>query len=171
MSAPTADVDLGLAEFCREQHRRVVGLLSLYVGDGPLAEELTQDVFVKVIAHWTEVASMERPDAWVRRVAINVANSWFRRRNAGRRAHELHESRADVRTTVACGPDVADAVAVRTVIASLPSRQRTAVILRYYADLSVADVAAEMHCSEGTVKTLTSVAITKLRRAGLDVTE
>jgi RNA polymerase sigma factor (sigma-70 family) len=167
----SAAIEIGLAEFCHAQHRRVVGLLSLYVGDAALAEELAQDVFVKVIANWHAVAPMERPEAWVRRVAINAANSWFRRRAAGRRAHERHDNRADVRAVAHADPDVSDAVAVRTAIAALPPRQKTAVILRYFADLSVADVAAEMGCTEGTVKTLTSVAIDHLRRAGLDVTE
>jgi RNA polymerase sigma-70 factor, ECF subfamily len=49
-------------------------------------------------------------------------------------------------------------------VAALPRRQRTALVLRYYADLSVRDVAAAMECPEGTVKTLTHKAVVSLRQ-------
>jgi RNA polymerase sigma factor (sigma-70 family) len=60
------------------------------------------------------------------------------------------------------GADVADAVAVRAAVATLPRRERAAIVLRYFADLSVNDTAAVMRCRPGTVKSLTSHAITKL---------
>lgn len=67
------------AAFCAAQHRRLVGLLSLQVGDRHVAEELAQDVLLKVCEHWSE---LNDPVAWMHRVAINHANSWFRRRAA-----------------------------------------------------------------------------------------
>jgi RNA polymerase sigma factor (sigma-70 family) len=63
--------------------------------------------------------------------------------------------------------DAADAIAVRDALDALPERQRGALVLRYFSDLPVAEVAAIMGCPEGTVKTLTARAIASLRKAGL----
>ena len=65
-------------------------------------------------------------------------------------------------------PDTATVIAVRNAVARLPRRQRTALVLRYFADLSVARPPRSMHCPEGTVKTLTHEAIRALRTTGLD---
>ena len=61
-------------------------------------------------------------------------------------------------------PDAADRVAVRVAIADLPDRQRAALVLRYFADLSVAETAVALECAPGTVKSLTSKAVDGLRR-------
>jgi DNA-directed RNA polymerase specialized sigma24 family protein len=63
------------------------------------------------------------------------------------------------------GPDLAEAFAIRQAIAALPRRQRTALVLRYYADLPIGEVAALMGCAPGTVKSLTNRAISALRAA------
>jgi RNA polymerase sigma factor (sigma-70 family) len=89
------------------------------------------------------------------RVAINLTNSWLRRRMAERRARARLGARA---AGAHLDPDPADAVAIRRAVAALPRRQRTALVLRYYADLPVAEVAALMGCAPGTVKSLTSKA-------------
>jgi RNA polymerase sigma factor (sigma-70 family) len=60
-------------------------------------------------------------------------------------------------------PDHAQAVAVRQAVAALPPRRRAALVLRYYLDLSVADTAEVMGCSQGAVKALSAQAVTKLR--------
>jgi DNA-directed RNA polymerase specialized sigma24 family protein len=100
---------------------------------------------------------------------INLANSWLRRRTAERRAHARLAGRA---TGAHIDPDPADAVAIRQAVAALPHRQRTALVLRYYADLPVAEVAALMGCAPGTVKSLTSKALTAVRRVeGVQVAE
>lgn len=64
--------------------------------------------------------------------------------------------------------DAADVVAIRTAVAALPRRQRTALTLRYFAGLSVTETAADMRCAEGTVKSLCSQAIAGLRLEFLD---
>lgn len=149
------------AAFCAAQHRRLVGLLSLQVGDRHVAEELAQDVLLKVCEHWPK---LQDPTAWMHRVAINHANSWFRRRGAERRATARHRGQQ-----VEDGPpDRADAIAVREAVAKLPKRQRSALVYRYFAGFSVAETADAMSCAEGTVKALTHQAIAALReRAAL----
>jgi RNA polymerase sigma factor (sigma-70 family) len=95
-------------------------------------------------------------------VAINLANSYFRRRAAETRAKRRLRDRQQVDPRA--GVDPAAAIAIRTAVASLPRRQRTALVLRYYTDLTVHDVASAMGCPEGTVKSLTSKAIASLRQ-------
>ena len=149
------------AAFCAAQHRRLVGLLSLQVGDRHVAEELAQDVLLKVCEHWPK---LQDPAAWMHRVAVNHANSWFRRRGAERRATARHRGQQ----VEAPPPDRADAIAVRAAVAKLPTRQRTALVYRYFAGFSVAETADAMSCAEGTVKALTHQAIAALReRAAL----
>jgi RNA polymerase sigma factor (sigma-70 family) len=163
----TMTVDVGaLSEFCREMQPRLVGALSLYTGEADLAEELTQETLVRVCQRWPSVRAMDRPDHWATRVAFNLAKSRFRRRAAKRRAMDRlrGQPRFEHRDV-----DTPTAIAVRQAVAALPDRPRTALVLRYYADLGVEDVAGLMGCPTGTVKTLTAQAITMLRRAGLEV--
>ena len=107
---------------------------------------------------------MDVPSAWTHRVAVNLANSWFRRTVAKRRA--VRHLAGDA-ALVHVDPDSAANVAVRKAVADLPARQRAAVALRFYADLPVDDVARVMRCRPGTVWALTHQAIDALRRAGL----
>lgn len=145
-----------VAAFCAQQHGRLIGLLSLQVGDRAVAEELAQDVLLKVCEHWP---SLDNPRAWMHRVAINHANSWLRRRAAERRA----TSRRKGQQVHEAPPDPADAIAVRAAVAALPRRQRTALVHRYYAGLSVAETADAMSCASGTVRALTHQALRALR--------
>lgn len=157
----TCWVSEGAAEFCGRVRPWLVGALSLYSGRADVAEELTQETLSRVWLRWDEVSQMASPEGWAYRVGINLANSHFRRRAAERRARRRLARQqswvtADTR-------DRSEAIAVRRLVATLPARQRTALVLRYYADLSVADTAALMECAEGTVKALTSQAIASLR--------
>lgn len=154
MSEPDAE----LAAFCRREHPRLVGALSLYCGDALLAEELAQETLVRVCRQWPRVREMAAPGAWAHRVAINLANSTFRRRKAEQRANRRQADRA-----MADDPDVDEAVAVRQAVATLPARQRAAVVLRHYGGYSVAETAALLGVSEGAVKQLAHRAALALR--------
>lgn len=152
-----------LAAFCHQQHPRLVGALGYYTGDADLAEELAQDALLRACRDWDHVQTLDSPAAWVHRVAINLANSAFRRRAARRRA----DRRVDVPPDHHEDPDSAAAVSLRTAIAALPDNMKTVLVLRYFADCSVRDVADDLRVPEGTVKTLTRRAIERLRAAGL----
>lgn len=156
--------DVELTRFIRDEHPRIVRMLSLYCGDRELAADLAQEALARACRDWSKVSSLESPGAWVRRVAINLANSAARRRKVHSKAQDLltREERQPPD-----GPDVASAVAVRAALAALPPRARMAIVLRYFADLSVADSAAAMGCAEGTVKALTFEGINLLRQSGL----
>jgi RNA polymerase sigma factor (sigma-70 family) len=105
---------------------------------------------------------MAAPEAWVHRVAQNLATSWVRRRMAERRAtHRLQAQRVEAQIE-----PTDDVVALRSEIKRLPARQRTALVLRYFADLPAAQVGVVMGCSEGTVRALSHQAVTSLRQRG-----
>lgn len=151
--------------FCVALQPRLLGTMTLLVGDVDVAEDLTQEALGRAYARWPEVRRMQSPQAWTYRVALNLARSRWRRQATERRARARVESRARVAEHQ---PDHADALAVRNAVAALPSRQRTALVLRYWSDLGVDEVAALMRCSPGTVKSHTSRAIATLRAtAGL----
>jgi RNA polymerase sigma-70 factor (ECF subfamily) len=155
-----AEVDPELEAFIGRESPRLVGMLALYVGERGLAEELAQEALIRLCQHWPRVRTMERPGGWLTRVAMNLARSSWRRRAAERRA----QTRLGPPVLTTADPDVATTLAVRQAVAALPERQRRALVLRYYAQRSVAEVAADMGCAEGTVKSLTHKAIAALRR-------
>ena len=153
-----------LEQFCSSARRRLVGALSLYLGDAGVAEELANEALLRAVDRWPDVRLMMNPDGWVQTVAFNLARSRFRRLAAERRAYARVAGE-----TAAQHPDAADVLAVRAALARLPNRQRQAIICRYYLDMSAADIAAAMGCSAGTVKVHLRSALTALRDAGLGV--
>ncbi len=155
-------MDDDLDGFCRNQWPRLVGSLSLYLGRRDVAEELAQETLVRVCQRWRTVRSADSPAAWAHRVAFNLAKSHLRREATWRRVR----SRAIEPARIVSAGDVAR-VATRDALQSLPAAQRQALVLRYFADLSVRDVAALMRCPENTVKTHTRRALERLRAGGL----
>jgi RNA polymerase sigma-70 factor (ECF subfamily) len=114
----------------------------------PDAADAVQEAFVQAVVHWRRVRSYDEPLVWIRRVAINKARnrSRSRRRQAALKDRLGQRSSRDVGTHEPPDDDVIAAVA------ALPSQQRLVVSLFYYADLPIAQVAAVMGISEGTVK-------------------
>ena len=155
--------DRALVEFCRTEWPRLVGSLSLDVGSRELAEDLAQETLARVCAHWRRVRRADSPSAWAHRVAFNLAKSHGRRQATWARV----QPRALDRPLGAVDPDRASVLAVRDALATLPTPQRQALVLRYFADLSVRDTAAVMRCPENTVKTHTRRALDVLRASGL----
>ena len=151
-----------IEQFCVEVHPRLVGTLALHSGDVGLAEEVAQEALARAWERWDDVSRTDRPDAWVYRVEFNLMNSRFRRRSAERRAYERA---ATTRLEVAVDVDRAEIVCLRAAVVAQPPKQREAVLLRYFADLKIDDVADVMGCAPGTVKSLTAAAIGNLRRS------
>jgi RNA polymerase sigma factor (sigma-70 family) len=147
---------------------KLVGAVSLYCGDRWVAEEIAQEALSRLWEH-SSTREITSPDAWSYRVAFNLANSWFRRRAIERRV------RAERDVLVDGADDVSvDDIVVRAAIDRLPPRQREAIVLRYFADLSVEDTATVMRCAAGTVKAhthkaLAALADSDLRDGGADV--
>ena len=135
--------------------------LGVYTGDRDLAEELAQEALARTCRDWTRVSCLDRPEAWTHRVAVNLANSHFRRRRYEQAARRRAAARSPEAWTDP-GPPLGPTVVAA--LAALPRRQREALVLRFVLDLSVASSAAHMHCAEGTVRALTAQGVAALRR-------
>lgn len=152
-----------LEAFCRREHPRLLRSLTLYTGDALLAEEFAQDALLVACRRWGEVELMASPAGWLHRVGINLANGHFRRLRAERRA--LRKARSGAQASYEL-PDSATAVALRAALRRLPDRQRGVLVLRYFADLDVAETAVVLAISPEAVRSLTHRAITALRAHG-----
>ena len=132
--------------------------MAYLTGDAGAGEDIAQEALTRAWARWGRVSQLDSPEAWTYRVAVNLARSRHRRKQTEQRAlarvGESSSSSVD---------ETADAIAVRDAVATLPERMRAALVLRYFADLPVLEVAEILDCAEGTVKSLTSQAIDRLR--------
>lgn len=142
-------------------------LAYLLCGDRHFAEDLTQSCLMKLYRVWPRIEQPEAVDGYVRRVLLRT---WLNeRRKPWRRA----ESRTGVvPDLVAAGSDPALGVGpdhvrqlLRQALAEVPPRQRAAVVLRYWSQLSVTETAAILRCSEGTVRSQTARGLAALRVA------
>ncbi len=124
------------------EHARLFASLFVLSGDRDLAEDATDEALSRALQHWDRVREMESPGGWVYQVAVNRL-----RRVARRRALEQRLLRRLGPRTAAPGP----AGEVWDLVRSLPDRQRTAVVLRYLADLTESDIATAMGVTRGTV--------------------
>jgi RNA polymerase sigma-70 factor (sigma-E family) len=147
--------------FCRSEYPVLIGMLTLLAGDRWSAEDLAQEALARAWVRWSRVGGLERPDLWTKRVAVNLAHSSWRHRQLADRAAVTLRASPTVAATV--GPTEPDDELL-DVVGSLPARQRSAIALRFFADMTVADTARVIGCREGTVKGLTSQAIASLRR-------
>lgn len=131
------------------------------LGARPDADDLAQEACARAYARWKRVASMDSPEAWVTRVAANLAvDTWRKKANAARK---LGGTRAIVDLAAAESDASADRVDLHRALDRLPRRQREVVLLRYVADLSEAQVAAALRCAPGTVKSHAARGLEALR--------
>lgn len=135
-----------LETFVREEYPRVVAAVGFASGDRAAAEDAVQDVLTTTLERGFEVTNLR---AWVVAAALNRVRSGVRRRGAEGRAFERLLRRP---TPVGSPPPERDDV-VLEVLRSLPERQRQITALHYLLDMSVAEVAATLEVSDGTVKT------------------
>lgn len=149
------------------RHLRTAFLLT---GDRHLAEDLVQNAYAKLYLAWHRVGRIENLDGYVRRMIVNEHTSWWRRawwRNEVV-VDGIPEQRHPDDDSVA---DVAQRDALWSIVLGLPPRQRAAVVLRFYEDLSVQQTAEVLGCTEGTVKSQTSKGIAAMRQALQEVSE
>jgi len=151
----------GSAEFSAFATSRWPGLVRLafgLTGDRWAAEDLAQSALARAYVSWRRVSRADDPDAYLRRILVNTAHRRFRRRRVTEQPGELPERAVD-------GPAdlVGERAALLAALRLLPDRQRTVVVLRYWADLTDAQIAATLGCSPGTVRSQLSRALGKLR--------
>jgi RNA polymerase sigma-70 factor (sigma-E family) len=140
----------------------------LLTGNRSDAEDLLQTALAKTYLAWPRIRERHAVDAYVRRTMVNTRTSWWRRdRHVKPAGHDEH-----LAALPTAGRDpIADAdlhEALWTALARLPRRQRAAVVLRYYEELSEAETAAALGVSVGTIKSTVARGLAKLREdAGL----
>jgi RNA polymerase sigma-70 factor (sigma-E family) len=150
---------MDFGEFVSRQRPGLMRFATVLTCQTWLAEDLVSDVLGRVFERWDRICGMAEPNAYVRRMIVNEYLSWHRRR-------ARTTPRADLEPA-APQSDGADERAERDAmirrLAGLPGRQRTAVVLRYYAGLPDAEIAAQLDCREATVRSQISRALAALR--------
>jgi RNA polymerase sigma-70 factor (sigma-E family) len=130
----------------------------LLTGSRADAEDLLQTTLAKVFLSWARIEDKGAADAYARRTMTTTQISVWRRR----RVDEVVTDRVP-EVVVPAAPDLDDSLWMA--LTSLPKRQRAVIVLRYYEDLSEAEIAAVLGCSTGTVKSQAAKAMAKLRTA------
>ena len=156
-----ADADELLTALYTSHYRELVRLAAYLTGDRDSAEEVVQDAYVKVHGSWRGVRELDKGEAYLRTTVVNLCRSRLRRRQVA--ARHRPEPLPDVASAEAGALVLVQRHAVLDALHALPRRQREAVVLRYYGDLSEAQTAAAMGCSVGAVKSHTSRAMAALR--------
>lgn len=154
----TAEHDARFSSFVAARGTALMRTAYLLTGNSRDAEDLLQDVLAKTYAAWPRIRSTDAAESYVRVALPRAAASWWRRR------------RREV--VVADPPDHAssavDSFTDRSEmwdhLRALPPRQRAVLVLRYYENLSEAEIAEALRCSTGTVKSQASKALANLRR-------
>ena len=140
----------------------------LMVGDSQLAQDLVQEALTKTYIAWPRLRDPRNAEAYCRKAITTTAISWFRRKgwHNERPSEHLPE---DARGLDGPETGVAEQDALWRALRALPSRQRAALVLRFYADLTEAQTAEAMGCAVGTVKSQVAAGLAKLRdRLGED---
>jgi RNA polymerase sigma-70 factor (sigma-E family) len=154
---------LTLEEAFAAYYERVLRLSFLLTGDREIAEDLAQETFVRVVGR---IHQVDPPGAlaYLRRTTVNLAKNRIRRASLERRLRQrsVHAESVDP----SAGVD--RHIVLWDTVTRLPRRQRTALVLRYYEELTEEETARVMDCSVGTVKSNVSRALLKLRKVMRD---
>lgn len=149
----------GFREYVAARHRALLRTAYLLTGNAADAEDLLQAALAKTFIAWDRIEDRAAVDGYVRRAMVNTHISWWRRRRVEEyptddipdQAVADHAVASDLQATL------------RRAIDRLPQRMREAVVLRYYEDMTEAEVAEVLGISLGTVKSTVSRAVAKLR--------
>ena len=139
-------------------------LATLLLDDPGQAEEAVQEAFLRTFVGWRRLRHPEHAGAYLRAAVVNQCRSRGRRRVSEQRGNRTLWAGTGDEARSSDIERAGDVLAVLDAVRSLPARQREAVVLRYYADLSEADVARALGCSLGTVKSQLSKARASLAR-------
>lgn len=148
--ASTAAVEAEVRQVYLAHFGRLAGWATSLVGDRDLGHDVATEAFVRLLRHWADV---EEPRPWLYATVANLVRDHWRKRGRESSAYERFQSGGGTQPDVAPpGPDAENTLDVRAAVAGLPDRLRSVVLLYYYADLTVGQVARELGKSEGAVK-------------------
>lgn len=152
-----------LAEFARAEQVSLVRFAFLLCGDRHPAEDVVQDVLTAMFRRFGETLPLANPAAYARTAVVRANVSRMRRRSAGEVPRGVSAFAERAGEQAGAGYLGGRQEQMWASVCSLPARQRAAVVLRYYEDLTVADVAAVLGCPAGTAASLVSRAVRSLR--------
>jgi RNA polymerase sigma-70 factor (sigma-E family) len=155
--------DLAVIELYSMHYTALVRLSAMLVRDTPTAEEVVQDSFVAMHDGWERLRDTEKALAYMRQAVVNRSRSVLRHRMVVEKNQQ--KPPPDMPSAEHGAMAMVERSAVIAALRDLPERQREAIVLRYYADLSEAEIAAAMKISRGAVKSHTSRGMAALRMA------
>jgi RNA polymerase sigma-70 factor (sigma-E family) len=145
--------------FVAEASGRLMRTAYLMSGDRGHAEDLVQVTLLRTARRWPR--ARREPEAYARRVLVNLAKD--RWRTLRRRVIEVAGVAVDASLPETPEDDLLEREHLLAAVRELPAGQRAVLVLRFFDDLSVAETAATLDCSEGTVKSQTSRALVRMR--------
>ena len=159
---PTWDADEAVTALYATHYRSLVRLAVLFVHDVATAEEVVQDSFVAMHGAWRRLRDPEKALAYLRQSVVNRSRSALRRR----RTADAHrpEPMIDLPSAEHAAMQTMQHLQVMAALRALPRRQREVLVLRYYSDLSEADIADTLRISRGAVKSHASRGMAALRQ-------
>jgi RNA polymerase sigma-70 factor (sigma-E family) len=168
VAAPTTEpgewsADLAVIELYSMHYTALVRLAAMLVRDTPTAEEVVQDAFIAMHDAWERLREAEKALAYMRQAVVNRSRSVLRHRMVVEKNQQ--KPPPDMPSAEHGALILLERSAVVAALRNLPERQREAIVLRYYADLSEAEIAAAMKISRGAVKSHTSRGMAALRAA------
>jgi RNA polymerase sigma-70 factor (sigma-E family) len=165
---PELDDDQAVAQLYARHYQPLIRLSTLLVRDAATAEQVVQDAFVAMRGAWPRLRDADNALAYLRQAVVNRSRSVLRHRSVA--SKNLPEAPPDTPGAEHGAPDLLDRPGAGAALRGLPERQREAIILRYYADLSEDQIAAAMRISRGAVKSHTARGLSALREALEQVT-
>jgi RNA polymerase sigma-70 factor (sigma-E family) len=153
------DRDTAFTDFVTSRSRALLSSAYLLTGDLQRGEDLTQTALLKAYLAWPRLREPAAAEAYVRRIMVTTSISWWRRRWRG----EVPSAELPDRARLDTSELVDGRSEMWPHLLALPARQRVTLVLRYYEDLPLAQVAELMGCSLGTVKSTTNRALAALR--------
>ena len=157
------NADRAVTELYSEHYRALVRLAAMLVRDTQTAEEVVQDAFVAMHGGWQRLRDTQKALAYLRQAVVNRSRSVLRHRTVVDK--NLQKAPPDMPSAEHGAMVLLERHAVVAALRNLPERQREAIVLRYYADLSEAEIAATMGISRGAVKSHTARGMSALRAA------
>jgi RNA polymerase sigma-70 factor (sigma-E family) len=154
----TTDGGEGFSAFAVSRWPGLVRLAFGLTGDRWMAEDIAQTTLARAYVAWRRVSQADDPDAYLRRILVNTSHRRFRRRQVAEQPGDPPETPVDGPADV-----VSERAALLAALRQLPSRQRAVVVMRYWEDLTDAQIATALGCSPGTVRSQLSRALAKLR--------
>jgi RNA polymerase sigma-70 factor, ECF subfamily len=156
MQAVSEGDEVAFSELMRRHRRQVCQLLRVFTQDREQAEDLAQEVFARVHRHAGDYTAQGRFPIWLKRITINLAKNFLKQKRGacvpldeGGAEEGITDNRFDP-MAVLMSKGIREEV--RATIEALPDEQRLTLVMRYFGDMSVKDIAWAMKCPEGTVK-------------------